>query len=123
RFISREIKRMRLAENGNEVLNSFYSEFVKILNKHLEALDLLSKMLNANTTDEIAQIRGSIEKLEEEVDEIKDNIIDNIYQISGKLTFVEFNHLLSLSHKFDDILDNCEDASDLIMSIILSVES
>ena len=59
--------------------------------------------------------------MEEKVDEIKDGIIDRLYRTSESISYLMFNHINSIVHTLDDLLDNCEDISDLVLNTMLSV--
>jgi len=39
------------------------------------------------------------------------------------MSYIVFEHLNTLAHKLDDLLDDCEDISDLIFTIMLAVTS
>jgi uncharacterized protein Yka (UPF0111/DUF47 family) len=69
----------------------------------------------------ILQTRKEIEDIEERGDDIKDQGFDRLYSIASKLNFLEFYHYQELLHKCDDILDSCEDFSDLIVSVVTSI--
>ena len=55
------------------------------------------------------------------MDDIKDGVIDRLYRISESITYLMFNHVNSIVHVLDDLLDNYEDISDLILNTMLSV--
>jgi len=83
------------------------------------ALKLLRKIQANDNIVEIKGLRKQIELLEEKGDEIKDSLFD--YAYSSKLSFKSFYHIFELAHKADDILDNCEDASDMYLTIVSSI--
>jgi uncharacterized protein Yka (UPF0111/DUF47 family) len=46
---------------------------------------------------------------------------DKLYTKASRLHFLQFYHYSELLHKSDDVLDGCEDLSDLIVSIVTSI--
>lgn len=92
----------------------------------LEAIELNSRALGAlermHSTDNIEKIRTfrlEIEGLEERGDEIKDSLLDYVYK--HEMDYKSFVHISEVAHKTDNILDNCEDSSDMFLSIMLSI--
>jgi len=122
-FISREIKRYKeYAKNGNSALESeAYEVFSKMLEENTQALKLVQKMLLSQTLNEMASYRSQIEWLEERVDEQKDALLDKLYKEANGMPYILFNHLFTLVHKLDDLLDNCEDIADMIFTTMVSV--
>jgi len=88
-----------------------------------EALGMVSKMLEAKNVPDEGEFRRRIQSIEEEADNIKDAGFDTLYSLSPGLHFVQFTHYSELLHKFDDILDACEDISDLVVQITSSVSA
>ena len=124
-WISREMTRTKDSLIANsfhmEPVSNFYANFCVILEKNIEAVKMVDRMLQVSDVSEAKQIRKEIEKLEEEVDEIKDGIIDRLYRISESISYLTFNHINSVVHTLDDLLDDCEDISDLILTTMMSV--
>ena len=58
-----------------------------------------------------------IEELEEKGDDVKDAMLDEIYGSWEKLDFAAFNNYIRTTIEADDILDLCEDASDLVIAV------
>jgi len=67
------------------------------------------------------QCRKEIEALEEQGDDIKDAGLDKLYSMASGMHFLQFYHYSEMLHKSDDILDTCEDFSDVIVSIVTSI--
>lgn len=125
-FISRELKRMNYdykieSQSTYTIMKIGYKSFREMLERNKEALDLVREMLESTDIRNMKEIRLKIEVLEEEVDEMKDDLIDEIYRNAGDLPYIVFSHLRDLVHKIDDMLDDCEDISDLVQTITLSV--
>ena len=123
-YLSREIKRMNIdykRTNGTAIIASSYKTFRIMIDKSREAIKSVSAMFTDTNMDSLKEERMKIEVLEESVDELKDNLIDDIYRHADEMHFLVYDHLMSLVHKIDDMVDDCEDISDLLLNIILSV--
>lgn len=125
-YISREVKRVdhirdSFDKPSDELVEQCYRKFAEMLEANIEALSLLRKILNAKKLDTMRKIRKDIERIEEKVDDIKDNLIDLVYNHWNEINYVVFNHLTGLAHKIDDLLDDCEDISDLVMTVVSSM--
>ena len=79
------------------------------------------EILSIADLNKILQLRREIETLERKGDDIKDKGFDTLYREAPNMHFLQFYHYSELLHKFDDILDCCEDLSDLVLSIITSI--
>jgi len=62
-----------------------------------------------------------IERLEETGDDVKDQMLDQIYGSWEKLDYASFHNYIETTIEADDILDECEDASDLVVTIMNSL--
>jgi len=123
-YLSREIKRMNIdykRSNGTAIMASSYRTFMTMIEKSQEAIKSVSTMFSNTNMDSLKNERKKIEVLEEAVDELKDNLIDEIYRNADSMHFLVYDHLMSLVHKIDDMVDDCEDISDILLNIILSV--
>ncbi|MGB9732807.1 MAG: DUF47 domain-containing protein [Candidatus Micrarchaeia archaeon] len=97
------------------------SGLVEILDLARSALFIMKKMHKSRRIDEVSRYRKEIERLEEKGDEIKDKLFDEVYK--RKMDFKTFYHIIELVHQADDILDNCEDSSDIFMTVMSSILS
>jgi len=126
-YSSREINRFNInyTKNNDElnIVDYSYNKFMEILENNKKALTLVHNILNETDLSKMRDDRKNIESIEENVDEIKDNIIDYTYKNSNKISYLVFEHLNTLAHALDDLLDDCEDISDLVFTIMLSVTS
>ncbi|XHH08799.1 MAG: DUF47 domain-containing protein [Candidatus Bathyarchaeia archaeon] len=86
-----------------------------------QALVKVKKALFLSDLSEILKLRLEIEALEQQGDDIKDKGLDWLYHEAPRMHYLQFYHYSELLHKFDDILDGCEDLSDLILSVITSI--
>jgi predicted phosphate transport protein (TIGR00153 family) len=124
-WISREMLRAKDSFIANvfhmEPIRGFYENFQKILQLNIQAVGNVNQMLEISDIEQVKTVRNKIQSLEEEVDEIKDGIIDRLYKTSESITYLTFNHINSIVHTLDDLLDNCEDISDLVLNTMLSV--
>ncbi len=125
-FISREIARFHLFlqrdKNGNEkIICEFYKKFVSIIEVHLKALDQLETMLNTSSETDIIKAWSEIINFEENIDDVKDNLLDTVYSESGSLHYLIFIHLVEIIHKLDDLLDTDRDISELILNVVYTI--
>lgn len=121
-FVVREIRRFLHAGNNTDEatvreVDDAYRTFSQMIDYHVEALEILQKMAIAGNINSMRGERRSIEDKEERVDNLKDDLIDRLYRDSRKLPYLTFLHLMEMVHKLDDLLDLCEDISDLILNI------
>ena len=80
----------------------------------------LRKLFNIAGSDmrQSLELAKRIELLEEQGDDIKDNMLDEIYGSWEALDYASFHNYLETTIEADDILDRCEDASDLVIVIM-----
>jgi uncharacterized protein len=123
-YISRELNRMSKTHSIDFKAHqeaSWTSVYESLLNLAETSLQKLGKMLATSNESEISKLRREIEELEEQGDEIKDQGFDKLYSLAPKISYLQFYHYSEILHKCDDILDSCEDTSQLIMSIVTSI--
>jgi predicted phosphate transport protein (TIGR00153 family) len=95
--------------------------FVDILRLAGRAFSKLKSMLSTSDTNEIFKMRREIETLEEKGDDIKDTGFDKLYTAAPKMHYLQFYHYSQVLHTCDNILDECEDLSDLIVTVVTSI--
>jgi hypothetical protein len=122
-YLSRELDRMAKAysagfDTHRADKDSVYENLLALAEK---SLSKLKQALTSSKVSEILELRKEIEALEEDGDDIKNTGFDRLYTMAPKLHYLEFNHYSELLHKCDDILDACEDLSDLIVSVVTSI--
>ncbi len=122
-YISRELNRMARAYSAGfqEHYTDWDSVYENMLDLAKISLLSLKEALSTSNTSKILQMRKEVEDIEEQGDDIKDQGFDRLYKIAPMLHFLEFYHYQELLHKCDDILDSCEDFSDLIVSVVTSI--
>ncbi len=122
-YLSRELNRMARAYSAGfqEHHTDWDSVYANILALAEKSLLKLKQALSTSDMSEILRTRKEIEDIEEQGDDIKDQGFDRLYSFAPKLNFLEFYHYQELLHKCDDILDSCEDFSDLIVSVVTSI--
>lgn len=123
-YLSRELSRMSKADTTTFAVRQesewlqFYEDMLTLAD---QSLIKLQQMLSTSSVPQILQLRKEIEVLEEQGDDIKDAGFDKLYSMASKLHFLQFYHYSEMLHKSDDILDNCEDLSDVLVSIVTSI--
>ncbi len=92
-------------------------ELVELGKKQLRVLIDLLVIAGSNRAKAIEMAR-EIERLEEQGDDVKDAMLDHIYGSWEKLDYASFNNYIQTTIEADDILDLCEDASDLVIAVM-----
>jgi hypothetical protein len=98
--------------------DSVYVDTLAIAGKTL--LKLKQALSSSNVT-EIMELRKEIEALEEQSEDLKDAGFDRLYYLTPQLHYLQFYHYTELLHKCDDVLDSCQDLSDLIVVVVTSI--
>ncbi|MFG1449458.1 MAG: DUF47 family protein [Thermoplasmataceae archaeon] len=125
-YISREIRRMhknrhKFDDQTNSVIDHTYEISLEILQKFSEALLHVREIFNSHDFQMMKVEREKIQQIEESGDDLKDGIIDFIYDHSDTIPYIVFVHSVGLAHRLDDLLDDCEDISDLVHTINVAV--
>ena len=123
-YLSRELSRMVKAnitdlEMHEEV--EWAEVYLRLLALVDQSLPKLELMLSTGSVPQILQLRKEIETIEETGDDIKDAGFDKLYSMASEMRFLQFYHYSEMLHKSDDILDTCEDLSDVLVSIVTSI--
>jgi uncharacterized protein Yka (UPF0111/DUF47 family) len=122
-YLSRELSRMAKT-NTKDFANQevewaqVYAQMLDLVDQSLPKLEL---MLSTGSVSQILELRKEIESIEEHGDDIKDAGFDKLYTMASNMHFLQFYHYSEMLHKADDILDTCEDFSDVIVSIVTSI--
>jgi uncharacterized protein Yka (UPF0111/DUF47 family) len=120
--LSRELGRMSCAVLDRcQVDHEWNDMFASLLNLAENALSKLERLLSTSDMREILQMRKEIEDLEEKGDSIKDTAFDKLYASAPKLNYLQFFHYSEVLHLCDDILDESEDLSDSLVSVVTSI--
>ncbi len=123
--LSRQLRRvtrrpLREAKEVDDKIRQGQAELVQIGLKQLGMFRQLLDMAGRDI-DRAMQIAREIEKMEETGDDVKDGMLDEIYGSWEKLDFASFNNYIQTTIEADDILDLCEDASDLVVTVMKSL--
>ena len=116
-FIAREVNRTVASGTELPMLDKMTETFIGMVNLADRQLETFGKLLEAGSMDEARSLRGEIEKLEEEGDELKDSGFDDMYENRKLFDYFSFQHYTEVLRKLDHISDNVEDMSDLILAI------
>ena len=89
----------------------------------MKQLRMLRELLGIAGKDitKALSLAQEIERLEETGDDVKDQMLDQIYGSWEKLDYASFHNYIETTIEADDILDECEDASDLVVTIMNSL--
>ena len=122
-YLSRELDRMaKVYSAGFEMKRPGWdSVYMNLLTLATTSLSKLTQALSSSNVTEILEMRKEIEALEEQGDDFKNGGFDRLYNMTPNLHYLQFFHYSELLHKCDDVLDSCEDLSDLIVSVVTSI--
>jgi len=117
-FAVKEIRRGFHLWQKESVYAIAANEVKEIFNLIKSMLEYFQKMLNVKKVEEVKHYARIISSLEEEIDDIKEDVLDKIYSL--ELTAVEFNHLVMLVFTADKIADNLQDAAYHLVTVVSS---
>lgn len=118
--MGRELRRSTL-EGVECSVPEFLPQFEELLQLQHTALAHLKELLSSGDLVRMQEIRQQIQKLEERGDDVKDASFDKLYALSSSVSYLCFVHVSELLHMMDDVLDGCEDISDLAITVAHSV--
>ncbi len=120
--ISREVNRVQKyrKDKPNLIEKRIYSEIPSLVELGVSAVQELQKIIIVATTNSrsLSNYADKIETLEEQADDLKDAMLDEIFASADQLPYYIYEHLVRLTIQVDDLLDRCEDASDLITIVV-----
>jgi predicted phosphate transport protein (TIGR00153 family) len=120
-ILSRELKRTYTLCGTEHVREFLSEEFLEMIRIGKEALKNLLEIVSSLDTRSFSDIRVmvmGIQKLEEEVDDIKDSALDKLYSNARELTYIEFFSIMSLIFEMDDVLDSIKDIAHMLLTLI-----
>lgn len=88
-----------------------------------DLMGLLDSIIKGDSKSGTKEHTLAIEKLEEMVDDVKDNAIDELYGNVKDMGYAEFLGLLNMVFEADDIMDAIKDVSFMIITILRSMGS
>lgn len=123
RYLARELNRVAHVEpdESRNRIPSLDSALLNMFGLATGSFVKVQELLAENNPDAVGRVRREIEYIEEQGDEIKDNGFDELYRLAPRVHYLTFAHYTEMIHKADDILDACEDMSDLVVTIITSM--
>jgi len=120
--LSRQLRRitkrpLRQAKEFDTTIRKSQVQLVEIGRLQLQTLRKLLGVAGSNRVEALEMAR-EIEKLEEQGDDVKDGMLDEIYGSWEELDYASFHNYIQTTIEADDILDLCEDASDLVIAVM-----
>lgn len=116
-YIAKEIRRGYIVWRNEEIKKIISGKFREMVDLDKTSIEYIGLMLERSRDLEFCgRYARMVSTLEEEVDEVKEHILDEVYKLN--LSAVEFNHIISLIYSADRIADNTQDAVQLLLSII-----
>ncbi len=120
--LSRQLRRVtkRPLRQAKEIDTSIRKDQVRLVEIGRHQLKILRELLDVSGTNrtKALEMAKEIEKLEEQGDDVKDAMLDEIYGSTEQLDYASFHSYIQTTIEADDILDLCEDASDLVIAVM-----
>ena len=114
-FVQREI-------SNQAVDYMFRKDVLSYVHKLIETVEELKKALKAlqekNAKNKVVKLSVQVERREEEADEIRDSILENLLKNEINVDPLDIVMLREFLVKADDVADNAEDASDVLLTLI-----
>ncbi len=122
-YLSEELERMAKTYTAGFRMHhgDWESAYEDMLALAAKSLSKLKQALTISSAAEILELRKEIEAIEEQGDHIKGRGFNKLYVVAPTMHYLEFYHYSELLHKCDDILDSCEDLSDLLVSVVTAI--
>lgn len=124
-ILSREIRRAMsvcVSPAIKSVLSSDIVELIMIDKRGVEEfIELTSAVARGDDWSRVREHVLVISKLEDEVDDAKDRLIDKLYELAREISYVEFMSLLHIVFTLDDIIDIAKDSAYLTSTILASL--
>ncbi len=115
--LARELARYGVRDEAeHRYIRTQVADVVRLVDS---ALDTLLEMYEQADVANLRTLRQRIEQLEETGDAIKERMLDRVYTEAA--TFQSFYHTVQVAYLADNILDGCEDAADMLLTIVSSI--
>lgn len=120
--LSRQLRRVtrKPLREAKEIDASIRKDQVRLVETGRTQLQIFRNLLEIAGSDrtKALDLAREIERLEEQGDDVKDSMLDEIYGSWEKLDYASFHNYIQTTIEADDILDLCEDASDLVIAVM-----
>ncbi|MGC9135368.1 DUF47 domain-containing protein [Caldivirga sp.] len=124
-ILSREVRRAMsicVSPEVKKVLSEDVVELLMVDRRGVEEfINLASTIASGGDWNKIRSHILIISKLEDEVDEAKDRLVDKLYELAKEVSYIEFMSLLHIVFTLDDIIDITKDAAYLTSTILMSL--
>ena len=118
-FMAKEVGRGFRLWRNQSLTGILRGLFREMLDLDRSALEYFQAMLRAGPVEEAKRYARLITSLEEEIDEVKERALDEVYKYD--FSAVEFNHVSSLIYAADKIADNVQDAAFHYLAILSAI--
>jgi len=125
-FVNMELARgIKVGLHRVKVVSEVYSFCAKMAEKALEAIDALEAILGSITKSlaKASEEMTRIDFIEDEVDEVKNEALEVIYERSKDLDVLAFTHLIEVVRSLDTIVDKVQDSSQELVRIFTAAYS
>ncbi len=122
--LSKELERLLRYCKNREIIFRVYSYITEAGLKAIKAIralhELYTDIINGAPQDTRSRM-NEIEKIEEEVDELKERMLDQIYSEADKMTMIEFYSAISITYMLDTVVDKLRDLAELTLLLLISI--
>ncbi len=123
-FIASEISRgRRCGLHHNNRVKEVYRELAamsSIARLAVQKLHELTK-LAFKDVDKAGALSVEIDAYEDRVDEMRNSIMNRIYECRNELDTISLFHLIEITRAIDRVVDTCKDVAHTVLSIVTSV--
>jgi uncharacterized protein Yka (UPF0111/DUF47 family) len=125
-FVNMELTRgIRVGIHRARVVPEVYSLCARMAERALKAIDSLEAILVSVTKNlaKASEEMARVDVIEDEVDEIKNEALEVIYERSKDLDVLTFTHLVEMVRSLDTVVDKIQDSSQELVRIFTAVYS
>lgn len=124
-ILAREVRRAASICSSPVVKELLRNDIVELLMVDKRGVEEFVSLVDSVIRgDDLGSIKGKalfIGKLEDEVDEAKDRLIDKLYELAREISYIEFLSLIHIVFTLDDVIDIVKDASSIVSTILVSL--
>ncbi|NPA23927.1 MAG: DUF47 family protein [Crenarchaeota archaeon] len=122
--LSKEFERLVRYSRNKEIVTRVHMYITEAGKRASQAIKSLQEIYNTVINGSIGDSRSrmiEIERIEEEVDEMKERMLDNIYSYADNMSLVEFHSAVSITYMMDTVVDKLRDLAELTLLLLISI--
>ncbi len=122
-FVSQEVARGRKRGlDSNEKVLNLYQDLAAMSSVAKLAIQKLKELVATAMRDiaKASELNIEIDALEDRVDEMRNYVLDKVYEYRLSLGTIELLHLIEIAKAIDRVVDTCKDVAHLVISVVNS---